>query len=69
MAQRIEYCPPEAEQLERLARAVCREMGIDQRSGSIAYDLAGFMKVIARACAKDLNRKQGKAFDNECETE
>jgi hypothetical protein len=64
----VHYCPPEPEKLDRLARDVCREMGLDQRARGIAYELAGFMKVIARARAKDLNRQQDDRLDNEHKT-
>jgi hypothetical protein len=69
MTRPVEYHPPEQDQLDRFARQVCREMGLDQKRG-IVYELAGFMQVLARACAKDLNRKHAtvEALDNEHET-
>ena len=69
MKRPVEYHPPESEKLDRFARQVCHEMGLDQQRG-IVYDLAGFMQVLARACAKDLNRKNedGEALDNEHDT-
>jgi hypothetical protein len=69
MARTVEYHPPESEKLDRFARQVCREMGLDQKRG-VVYELAGFMQVLARACAKDLNRKNenGEALDNGPET-
>lgn len=69
MTRPVEYRPPEQDQLDRFARRVCREMGLDQKRG-IVYELAGFMQVLARACAKDLNRKHEtvEALDNEHET-
>jgi hypothetical protein len=69
MTRSIEYHPPEQDDLDRFARQVCREMGLDQKRG-IVYELAGFMQVLARACAKDLNRKNEtvEALDNEHKT-
>ena len=68
MARPIQYNPPDAKELDRFAHEVCREMGADFKSGEIAEGLANFMKVLTRAYAKDLNRKQGDKLDNESET-
>ena len=53
------YNPPEPRKLDRFAHDVCRELGAD---------FGNFMKVLTRAYAKDLNRKQGDKLDNDPET-
>ena len=69
MTRLVHYHPPEAEQLDHLAREVCRGLDLDPRTKrGVAYELAGFMRVIARACANDLNRQQGGQLDNDHET-
>ena len=62
------YNPPEPGKLDRFAHDVCRKMGTEFEPGEIADGLANFMKVLTRAYAKDLNRKQGDKLDNEPET-
>ena len=62
------YHPPEPGKLDRFAHDVCRGMGTEFEPGEIADGLANFMKVLTRAYAKDLNRKQGDKLDNEPET-
>jgi hypothetical protein len=62
------YNPPEPRKLDRFAHDVCRELGADFGPGEIADGLANFMKVLTRAYAKDLNRKQGDKLDNDPET-
>ena len=68
MSRPIQYNPPDSKEVDRFAHEVCREMGFDFRTGEIAQGLANFMKVLTRAYAKDLNRKQGDVLDNDQET-
>ena len=69
MTRSVHYHPPEAEKLDQLAREVCQGLDLDPRTKrGVAYELAGFMRIIARACAKDLNRQQGGQLDNDHET-
>jgi hypothetical protein len=68
MPRPVQYNPPEPKKLDRFAHEVCREMGSDFRGGEIAEGLANFMKVLTRAYAKDLNRKQGDQLDNDHKT-
>ncbi len=58
---RIEYCAPPDVVLEHFAHRVCWEMGCSERR--VEDGLAGFMKVIARATAKELTRKANGEFD------
>jgi hypothetical protein len=68
MPRPVHYTPPEPKDLDRFAHDVCRELGSDFGPGEIAQGLANFMKILTRAYAKDLNRKQGDRLDNDHET-
>ena len=68
MTRPVRYNPPAPEKLDQFAREVCHELGTDYRAGEIAHGLANFMKVLARAYAKDLNKKNEEPLDNGPET-
>jgi len=53
----VEYLPPSPDLLEHFARDVCLGLGPDYCQPEVVDGLASFMKVVARALANSLNRK------------
>lgn len=58
------YVPPSPEVLGHFAYDVCRGLGPDYCAHEVVQGFASFMKVVARATAKDLNRKHATEFDS-----
>ncbi|WP_119072056.1 hypothetical protein [Aggregatilinea lenta] len=67
MPRTIIYHPPSPDVIEHFAHSVCFELGGSYLEPEIEEGLAGFLKVISRAVAKDLNRKQSSELDNRIE--
>ncbi len=65
----IEYHPPASEEIDQYTLIVCRELGakIDGSydSPDVRRELAGFLKVIASICTKQLNKGNGEALDKD----
>ena len=61
------YSPPAHEVLVHFAQRLGDELGEDYAAPDVVEGLAGFMQVVAKVLADDLNRKQGDAFDNRIE--
>ena len=65
----VEYHPPAPEEIDQYALTVCRELGekIDSNYNSpdVRRELAGFLKVIASICAKQLNKVDSGTLDKD----
>jgi hypothetical protein len=65
----VEYYPPAPEEIDQYALTVCRELGekIDSNYNSpdIRRELAGFLKVVASICSKQLNKSSDGVLDKD----
>jgi len=65
----IEYYPPAPEEIDQYALTVCRELGdkIDSNYNlpDVRRELAGFLKVVAGICAKQLNKGDDSQLDKD----
>ncbi len=61
--RRVRYVPPRPEVIDHFAREACRALGEDYRAHEVVEGFAGFMQVVARVLANDLNRKHPSEFD------
>jgi hypothetical protein len=65
----VEYHPPASEEIDQYALTVCRELGekIDgnYNSPDVRRELAGFLKVVASICTKQLNKSSEGALDKD----
>jgi hypothetical protein len=64
---RTRYYPPAQDVLVRLAQEVGSELGGDHANWEVVQGLAGFVGMVARVLANDLNRKLGTEFDSRIE--
>ncbi len=67
--RQIEYRPLPPDEIDQYALSVCRELGnkIDSNydSPDMRRELAGFLKVVASICTKQLNRSDDTVLDKD----
>jgi hypothetical protein len=67
--KQVIYSPPVPETIEQYARLVCQELAekIDSiyDSPEMRRELAGFLKIIASICTKQLNKREQKSLDKD----
>lgn len=65
----VEYYPPGPQEIDQYALSVCRELGekLDSsyNSPDVRRELAGFLKIVAAICTKQLNQNGDKALDRD----
>jgi hypothetical protein len=65
----IEYYPPAPEEIDQYTLTVCHELGEKLDGGynspDVRRELAGFLKVVASICTKQLNKDGDEALDKD----